>query len=325
MTDVTIIGAGPVGLFGAFYAGLRGMSTRIVDSLPELGGQLTALYPEKYIYDMPGFPKVLAKDLVSALTEQTMQFEPEIQLGKTASKLTPIEGGYRLETTDGSSFTTKTIILAAGIGAFSPTPLGVEGEASFEGRGLYYGVKDPSVFAGREVIIVGGGDSAFDWCLNLEPIAQRITLVHRRDVFRAHEDSINRVKASSVRMRLFNVVNELHGDEYGLTHVTLQNTTTKELEQVPIEAVIVNVGYKSSLGPLKEWGLNLQGNSIVVDENMETNLPGVFASGDVCHHPAKLKLIATGVGEIATAVCVAKTRVNPEAKLFPGHSSDRDS
>lgn len=299
------------------------MSVQIIDSLPELGGQLTALYPEKYIYDMPGYTRVLAKDLVNEMVEQALQFDPDIYLSETAEKLDKIEGGYRITSANGATFDSKAIIVAAGIGAFSPTPLGVEGEQWWEGRGLHYGVKDPSIFSGRRVLVVGGGDSAMDWCLNLEPIAKGITLAHRRDSFRAHEDTVQRVHASSVKMKLFNVVKSFHG-QHELEAVTLENTQTKEQEVFHVDDVIVNVGFKSSLGPLRDWGLEIKLNSIVTDSAGQTNLPGIYAVGDVCSFPNKLKLIATGVGEAATAVCLAKVHIDPESKLFPGHSSDKD-
>lgn len=322
--DLTVIGGGPVGLFAAFYGGLRGMSTRILDSLPELGGQLTALYPEKYVYDMPGFPEILAKDLAVEMAKQGLQFGAEAVLGETAQGLV-FEGdqGYTIETSSGLRLPTRTIIVAAGAGAFTPTRLGVPREEEFEGRGLYYGVRDKSIFSARDLTIVGGGDSAFDWALNLEPIAHRLRIVHRRDQFRAHEDTVRRVQASTVEMCLFQVVKELHGDDR-LRAVTLEHTQTKESVTIDTDAVIVNVGFKSSLGPLKDWGFQIEKNQIVVDRLFRTALPGIYAVGDVCSFEGKIKLIATGVGEAATAVCLAKTHIDPEAKLFPGHSSDMD-
>ncbi len=319
--DVTVIGGGPCGLFASFYAGLRGMSVRIVDSLPELGGQLTALYPEKYVYDMPGFPKVLAKDLARELIQQGTEFKPDLVLGDTATALEKDDEGYTLRTAKGFVLPTRTVIVSAGAGAFSPTKIGIAREEEFEGSGIYYGVRDKSIFRGQKLVIVGGGDSAFDWAMNLHDIADEITLVHRRDVFRAHEDSVSKVRASRVGMKLFCTVKELHGNGH-LEAVTLENCQTGEAEHFPADAVIVNVGFKSSLGPLKEWGMEIVKNQIVVDDKYETNLPGVFAVGDVCAFPGKIKLIATGVGEAATAVCFAKTRLDPAAKLFPGHSSD---
>ena len=321
--DLTVIGGGPCGLFAAFYAGMRGMSVRLVDSLTELGGQLTALYPEKYVFDMPGFPKILAKDLAREFGEQGTQFGAELALGETAAELQRDDQGYRLRTASGRVLPTKTVIIAAGAGAFSPTRLGVEREEELEGKGLFYGVRDRAQFTDKHLMIVGGGDSAFDWALNLLPIAGAITLVHRRDVFRAHEDSVKQVRESRVHMRLWTAIKELHG-ESRLSGVTIENTQTKERDRVDVDAVIVNVGFKSSLGPIKTWGLDIDKTQIVVNRRFETNLPGVFAVGDVCTYEGKLKLIATGVGEATTAVCYAKTYIDPEARLFPGHSSDLD-
>jgi ferredoxin/flavodoxin---NADP+ reductase len=321
--DVTIIGGGPVGLFAAFYAGLRGMSVRIIDSLPELGGQLTALYPEKYVYDMPGFPKVLAKDLAKEMAEQGLQFGAETVLDDTANELEKTPTGYLIRTSSGLELQTRTVIISAGAGAFTATRIGVDREAEYEGKGVHYGVRDKSIFEGKSLVIVGGGDSAFDWCLNLEPIAKDITLVHRRDQFRAHEDSIEKVRNSRVGMKLWCTVKELHG-EIGIDGITIENSQTKEQERLNADAVIVNIGFKSSLGPIKGWGVGIDKNQIVVNDKFETNLPGVFAVGDVCTFAGKLKLIATGVGEATSAVCYAKMHLDPGAKLFPGHSSDME-
>ena len=312
-----------MGLFAAFYAGLRGMSVRIIDSLPELGGQLTALYPEKYVYDMPGFPKILAKDLAVQMAEQALQFKPELVLEDTAEGLDPDDEGYVIRTKNGLLLPTRTIIISAGAGAFTPTRIGIEREDEFHQKGLYYGVKGRSQFEGKKLVIVGGGDSAFDWALNLEPIAHEITLVHRRDQFKAHEDSVRQVQDSRVAMKLWCTVKELHGDE-NLSGITLENTQTKETEHLEADAIIVNVGFKSNLGPIKEWGVTIEKNQVVVDRRFETALPGVYAVGDVCTFDGKLKLIATGTSEAATAVCFAKMKIDPEAKLFPGHSSDMD-
>lgn len=323
LVDLTIVGGGPCGLFASFYAGLRGMTVRIIDSLPELGGQLTALYPEKYIYDVPGFPKILAKDLARDMVEQGLQFNPELILEDTANDLVKTDYGYLLKTAAGRELPTKTIIISAGAGAFSPTKIGIEREEEFVGKGVYYGVRDKSAFKNKKLAIVGGGDSAFDWCLNLLDTADEIALIHRRDVFKAHEESIQQVRASAVNMKIWYTVKQLHGNGT-VTGVTLEHAQTKELEMFACDAIIVNIGFKSNLGPIKDWGLNIVKNQIQVDRRYETNLPGVFAVGDVCNFEGKLKLIATGVGEAATAVCFAKTYIDPDAKLFPGHSSDMD-
>lgn len=299
------------------------MSVRIIDSLPEIGGQLIALYPEKYVYDMPGFPEILAKDLALEMAKQGQQFGPEMVLEQTATTIAKDAEGYILTTDKGEELPSRTVIISAGAGAFTPTKLGVANEEAYAGNGLYYGVREKAVFENKNLAIVGGGDSAFDWCLNLGPIAREITLIHRRDQFRAHEDSVRKVMEGPVRKKLWAVVKELHGN--GKLHaITIENTQTKETELLETDALIVNVGFKSSLGPLKDWGLSIIKNQIEVNDRYETNLPGVFAVGDVCSFEGKLKLIATGVGEAATAVCFAKTYLDPEAKLFPGHSSDMD-
>jgi thioredoxin reductase (NADPH) len=319
--DITIIGGGPVGLFGAFYAGLRGMSVRIVDSLPELGGQLTALYPEKYVYDMPGFPQVLAKDLAAQLAEQAMRFSPELILEETAEQAEQDEDGWTLTLTSGRQIATKTVLITAGAGAFSPTRIGVDREEELLGKGLSYGVRSKEVFRGRRVLILGGGDSAFDWAVNLHDVAGSLEIVHRRDQFRAHEETVEQAKSLGIPFRLWKAVTALHGADR-LKAVELTDTQTKETEIVPCDELVVNIGFKSSLGPLKDWGLEIVKNQIVVDDHYRTCLPGIFAAGDVCTLPGKIKLIATGVGEAATAVCVAKTQIDPAARLFPGHSSD---
>lgn len=319
--DVTIVGGGPVGLFGAFYAGMRGMTSRIIDSLPQLGGQLTALYPEKYVYDMPGFPKVLAKDLARLMAEQAHQFHPEVVLDETADTLARDGDGWAITGSSGRRFPTRTVIVSAGAGAFEPTKLGVPDEDRFVGHGLSYGVQNLVSLAGKEVVVVGGGDSAFDWALAIEPVAKSTRLVHRRDVFRAHEETVRAVHASSVQVCLWEQVKELHGGPL-LEAVTVHNSQHDETRRYACDALVVNVGYKSSLGPLADWGLEIANRQIKVDRMFRTSLPGVFAVGDVCDYEGKIKLIATGVGEVTTAVCEIKQLLDPTAKLFPGHSSD---
>ena len=323
LVDLTVIGGGPVGLFTAFYAGMRGMTVRIVDALPELGGQLLALYPEKYVYDMPGFPKVLAKDLSREMVEQALQFEPDIVLDETARELCVTREGYLIRTQTGHELPTRTIVISAGAGAFTPARLGIEREAVFEGRGLFYGVKESSIFEGKRLGIVGGGDSALDWCLHLQPVARELILIHRRDQFRAHEDSVRKVFELPIRKRLFYVVKELLGEDR-LEGIVLENTQTKELDRLELDALIVNVGFKSNLGPIRDWGLEIVKSQIKVDRRFETTRKGIFAVGDVCAFEEKLKLIATGVGEATTAVCFVKTYLDPGAKLFPGHSTEMD-
>lgn len=319
--DITLIGAGPVGLFGSFYAGMRGMKTKIVDSLPEFGGQLSALYPEKYVYDMPGFPKVLARDLAMEMAEQGLRFQPAVVLGERVETLTRGEDGVWLLQTDKARHGSQTVVICAGAGAFSPKRLSVPGLEEFEERGVHYFVRKKDAFAGKRILIVGGGDSALDWAMNLEPAAERVTLIHRRDAFRAHEESVDwLLNRSTVTTKLFWEIRRLEGAGKLERAVIFDNRTGEE-ETVGVDACLINIGFNASIGPIREWGLDLEANTIKVNSRMETNLPGIYAAGDVCTYDGKLKLIATGVGEVCIAVNFAKTFIDPTAKAFPGHSS----
>jgi thioredoxin reductase (NADPH) len=321
--DVTIIGGGPVGLFGTFYAGLRQLKTKIIDSLPELGGQLTALYPEKYVYDMPGFPKVLARDLAREMIAQASRFAPTICLEEKTLRLQHEPDDTITLTTHRGTHRTKTVILATGAGAFAPTKLPNESLDVFEGRGVAYFVKDKTQFAGKRLLIVGGGDSALDWAMNLEDVAASITLAHRRDAFRAHEESVDwLLNRSKVDVRLWQEVRYVEGNGK-VERAYLYHNKTQEEFPIEVDAILLNLGFKADIGPLRDWGVELHGNKkVVVNHFMETNLPGVYAAGDIAHYPGKLDLIATGVGEICLAVNGAKVRIDPKAKLFPGHSSN---
>jgi thioredoxin reductase len=330
ITDITIIGGGPTGLFGAFYAGMRGASCRLVDALPALGGQLMALYPEKYIFDVAGFPKVLAKDLVKGLTEQALQFGCEVCLDQVVTGLRRQEDGgigyFQLET-DRAIHETRTILIAAGIGAFEPRKLPADGLEVWEGKGLDYKVLDPAGFAGLRVLVVGGGDSAFDWVVNLAGIAKSVMLIHRRDGFRAHAATIREVErlreAGRCEVRTFTEVKAIEG-ENRVERVTLLNNKTGESETLPFDAVVPQLGFHSDLGPVKAWGLDTQKAHIVVDRVMSTNVKGIYAAGDVATYEGKLKLIATGAGEACTAVNNAVHYIYPKRKVDPGHSSDLD-
>ncbi|MCA1055221.1 NAD(P)/FAD-dependent oxidoreductase [Rossellomorea aquimaris] len=319
--DATIIGGGPAGLFTAFYAGMRQMSVKIIESMPQLGGQLSALYPEKYIYDVAGFPKVLAKDLVDGLVEQANQFNPSVSLGQTVEKVERLEDeSFLLTTSSNEMIRTKTIIVTAGAGAFKPRPLGIE-KMDEQYENLHYFVDDLSRFKGRKVLVCGGGDSAVDWANMLEPIAERVTLVHRRDKFRAHEHSVEQLMDSSVRvMTPFNVT-ELGMTGSRISHVVLQHAKKESAEILDVDDVLVNYGFISSLGPIKDWELQIEKNSIVVDYKMETNIKGIFAVGDIATYQGKVKLIATGFGEAPVAVSHAKQYVDPSARVQPLHST----
>ena len=328
--DITIIGGGPVGLFGAFYAGMRGASCRIIDALPDLGGQVTALYPEKYLYDVGGFPKILGKDFIRQLVQQGTQFKPEVQLAQEVVGLdTSEESGKPLFTlkTAAGSFPSRALVVAAGIGAFSPRKLPIDDYDTWVGRGLYDKVLDPKAFRDRRVLLVGGGDSAFDWAVGLQGIAKRVLMIHRRDGFRAHQATIDAVQAlhsaGKMELRTFWEVKQIHGSK-GIEGVTIINNRTKEEERVPLDAVIPLLGFVSHLGDVAHWGLALEKDEIVVNQMMETSRPGIYAAGDVVTYPGKLKLIATGFGEVCSAVNNAVHWIYPDKKQFPGHSSNME-
>lgn len=319
--DITIIGGGPAGLFTAFYGGMRQASVKIIESLPQLGGQLSALYPEKYIYDVAGFPKVRAQELINNLKEQMAKFEPATALEQSVEKLEKLEDGTIKLTTDKEVHYTKTVIITAGNGAFQPRRLELESAAQYEGKNLHYFIDDLNQFAGQKVAVLGGGDSAVDWALMLEPIAEQVTIVHRRDKFRAHEHSVENLQNSKVDIKTPYVPTELIGDGNAISQIVLKDASSDDTVAVDVDAVICNFGFVSSLGPIKEWGLEIEKNSIVVNSKMETNIPGVYAAGDICTYEGKVKLIATGFGEAPTAVNNAKSYMDPKAKTQPLHSS----
>ncbi|SDK07983.1 NAD(P)/FAD-dependent oxidoreductase [Sediminibacillus albus] len=319
--DVTIIGAGPVGLFTAFYGGMRQASVKILESLPHIGGQLSALYPEKYIYDVAGFPKVRAQELVDNLKEQADMFDPEIVLGQSVDSIERLEDeSFKITTNTNDIHYTKTIIITAGNGAFQPRRLTIEGIEAFEGINLNYYVEDMNKYAGQRVLLCGGGDSAVDWALMLEPIAEKVTLVHRRDNFRAHEHSVEKLMNSKVEIMTPFVPEEMIGEDR-IEQVKLKEVKGDREEIIDVDSVLVNYGFISSLGPIKKWDLEIEKNSIVVNSKMETNIPGIYAAGDICTYPGKVNLIASGFGEGPTAVNNAKNYIDPNARIQPKHST----
>jgi ferredoxin/flavodoxin---NADP+ reductase len=322
--DLTIIGGGPTGLFAAFYAGLRGISCRIVDSLPELGGQLMALYPEKSIYDVGGFPRILARDLARNLAEQGTQFGAEVRLEEQVQELITDGEGY-IVTTDRGRYPTKAVLIAGGKGAFSPRVLECPGYEGLLGKGVEYHVKDPSRYAGKRVLIVGGGDSAVDWVLNLKDITERLIIIHRREGFRAHAHSMKlmreAVEAGNVELLTHREVREIHGDAC-VSAVTVFDNRSNEDTTFEVDAILSLIGFKPELGPIANWGLQLERNAIKVNHRLETNLPRVYAAGDIAHYDGKLELIATGFSEAAMAVNHAAQEINPKARYSPGHSTN---
>jgi thioredoxin reductase (NADPH) len=317
--DITIIGGGPAGLFAAYYAGFRGLTAKIIDSLPEPGGQLTAAYPEKFIYDVPGFPKIMARDLVKNLMAQIEPYAPTLSLGESVRALERSDVGRLQIVTDRAQHPTGALIITAGLGMYTPRRL--KGAESFEGKGLHYTVTRTEAFLGKEVLVIGGGDSAIDWALHLEPVAAAITLIHRREEFRAHEENVRRLLSSTVSVKLPYRPKELRG-EGQVNEAVIVHTMTKAEQVLRVDAVLACLGFSSDLGPMADWGLELEGrDSIKVNTKMETSLPGVYAAGDVTHYPGKLKLIVTGFGEAATAVNNAAHYLDPAMKVFPGYST----
>jgi thioredoxin reductase len=334
--DITVVGAGPVGLFGVFYAGMRQMQINLMDSLEAVGGQLSALYPEKYIYDMPGFPKVMAKDLVKQLWDQCSFAKPDLHLGHKIARINKAADGksFELLTEDGQTFLSRTVMLALGMGAFKPRKLETPGVAEREGKNVHYVVHSLDRFTGKDILVIGGGDSAADWTMALammndhgKPRANSVVMTHRTDKFSAHEATLDIIRScEKATIHTFTELDALEDiQEGGKTRlkVTLVQNLTKEKQVIVVDEILICVGYLAKLDFVKESGLEMQGNSIKVNEHMETNIPGIFAVGDVCTHGGKLKLIATGVGEAAIAANFAKVMIDPAAKAFPGHSTSK--
>ncbi len=330
ITDITVIGGGPTGLFALFYAGMRGASAQIVDALPELGGQLTALYPEKYIFDVAGYPRVLAKDLVRSLTDQAAQFHRDVpfpsHLGQRVVALEEADGGFVL-VTETDRFPTRAVVIAAGIGAFRPRRLPQTFAEPWYGRGVHELVSTPDAYRDQHVVIIGGGDSAFDWSAQLREKAASVTLVHRSDRFRAHAATVAEVQQAAsandgrVAIHTFHELDAIHGVDR-LEGVRLKDVKTKATREVRADVVLPMLGYVSDLGALLEWGLNVEKDEIVVSTAMETGRAGVYAAGDITKYPGKLKLIASGFSEAAIAVNQAVHWIYPEKKVAPGHSSN---
>ena len=325
--DITIIGGGPTGLFALFYSGMRQVSAQIVDALPEAGGQLAALYPEKYIFDVAGFPQILAKDLVRNLVEQTRRFDGKIHLGQRVTGLEQ-DGDHFVLVTETDRFPTRALVIAAGIGAFSPRRLPQACAGPWYGRGIYDVVTDPDRFRGQKVVIIGGGDTAFDWGVQLLPRAESVTIVHRTDRFRAHDATVNEYRAAVAAGRaslftfheLADVVCTSSPDSF--THLVLRDVKAKTTREVEANVVLPMLGFVSDMGAINDWGLKVEKDEIHVNSAMETGRPGIYAAGDVTTYPGKLKLIASGFSEAAIAVNQAVHWIYPEKKVAPGHSSN---
>ncbi|MGT2911496.1 NAD(P)/FAD-dependent oxidoreductase [Streptococcus cameli] len=316
--DITIIGGGPVGLFTAFYAHLRQAKVKIIDSLPQLGGQPAILYPEKTILDIPAYKSLTGQELTDNLISQLEGFDTSICLNETVLGITSQEDHLEIKTSK-TTHQTKAIIVAMGGGAFKPRPLEIEGADAFDN--IHYHVSNIQQYADQDVLVLGGGDSAVDWSLAFEKIAKSTTIVHRREAFRALEHSVKDLEESTISIQTPYLPISLSGEENSARELTVKKAKSDDTKTFSFDHLFVNYGFKSSVGTLKEWGLDLHRHRILVNSKQETSLPGVYAAGDCCFYDGKVDLIATGFGEAPTAVNNAMHFINPTEKVQPKHST----
>jgi thioredoxin reductase len=317
--DILIIGAGPAGLYAAYYAGFRGWSVVVMDALPEPGGQITAMYPEKDIFDVAGYPTVKGRTLVENLLAAAEPYSPTYVLGEQAVSLATSEDSPAIVTgANGTTVHAKAVIITGGIGSF--TPRGLPADDGWEGRGLVYFVPRLTEHEGKDIVIVGGGDSAFDWAYSLQPLARSVALVHRREQFRAHGSMVDTVRDMGVRLFTSSEVTAIRGDDH-VQQVEVTHKETGERTLLPAQTVVAALGFVANIGPIAQWGIDLAKRHIVVDTAMRTNLPRVFAAGDITTYEGKVPLISVGFGEAALAVNNAAPIVEPGMGIFPGHSS----
>lgn len=318
--DLVVVGAGPAGLYATFYAGFRGLRVVVIDSLTELGGQVSTLFPEKAIFDVAGFPAIVGRDLISRLQEQAASAGAVYLLGRTAIGLTDRgERGLLITLDDGAVIAAGAVLVSAGVGGFQPRQL--PAAAPWLGRGMEYFVQDAEVYRDLDVVITGGGDSAVDWALHVEPIARSVTLVHRRSRFRAHESSIDRLLRSSVQVLTNAQVSQVLGVEW-IDSVEISEASGGSHRR-PAQALVCALGFVADLGPLAGWGMEIANRRILVDSTMRTSLERVFAVGDVSDYRGKVRLISVGFGEAAIAVNHIAALLRADAEVSPGHSSDR--
>ncbi len=319
VSDLAIVGGGPAGLFAAFYAGLRSLEARVFEALPFLGGQVAALYPEKTIFDVGGLPGVRGADLVSALERQARFGTPDIRTSEPVTSLEAHRGGFLLQTSQGT-YQARAVIIAVGVGAFTPRPLGVPEVDRWEGRGILHTVSHVASYAGRHVLVVGGGDSALDWASELAEAGATTTLVHRREAFRAVESSLHRAERAGVHIRRSTVVDNLEGTDRP-ERARIRHLPTEKTEEVALDAVVLSLGFVADLSAVRAWGLPLEGRHIPVAPDRMAVTPGIYAIGDAVLYPGKLPLIASAFSEAALAVNAAATFLDPRAHLHADHST----
>jgi len=313
MYDVTVIGAGPVGLYAAYYAGLRDCRTKILETYPQVGGRLISMYPEKEIFDVAGHTKILARDLIAQLTEQAMQYNPTVVPNERVTGLR-IRGErvIELSTPKGRHYS-QTVVIAAGCGAIVPRKLDIPHLTDLEGHGIHYFLPSFEPLRGKRILIVGGGNSAVDWALSLTGIAAEVTLVHRMYKFQAHEAMVDRLLASKVKVKFpYFTLKEVMGEEK-VTGAVIWNERSGKEERIDVDAIVLSIGMLTNLEPFREWGVNIVGSGIAVATDMSTNMPGVYAAGDIATYPGKILLISAGAGEAATAVNAGKEYIDAGA------------
>ena len=319
--DITIIGGGPVGMFAAFYGGMRNAKVKIIESLPQLGGQLSMLYPEKDIYDIAALPIIKGQELIDNLSIQISRFDPTICLEEEVIDVIKNDDGLFTLTTAKNVHYSKAIIITAGNGAFQPRRLELDQADEYEGNTLHYYVNNIEQFKDRTVAICGGGDSAVDWALALEPIAKKVYLIHRRNKFRALEHSVSLLEQSTVEMITPYIPVAIKGHHPQIESVQLKEVRGESEKELEIDDFLINYGFTSSIGPMKKWGFDVKRNEIPVNTKMETTVPGIYAAGDICTYDGKIKLIATGFGEAPTAINNAMSYINPDERVQPMHST----
>lgn len=303
--DITFVGAGPVGLYGALYAGTRGLRVKVIESQSQPGGRLASLYPDKVLYDVAGHPKIVARELVGKLVHQCQKFKPEFFFNQSVAELEVDDDSIWSLHTKAGEHRSKAVVISAGVGAFIPKKLDLAGREELEGKGIYYDIEKKDAFKGKEVVVIGTGDQALPWAQELMPIAARVTLVHRLNRLNAPGKETDLSGHPGLVMKFpFYELKEIHGGSR-VESVTIVNSATGEEEQLRTNALVLNIGYLVNLNQFKKWGLVVNQNAIQVNEQMGTNLPGVFAAGDIVTHPGKIKLISTGAGEAALAVSSA--------------------
>lgn len=324
--DVTIIGGGPVGLFTAFYSGMREMKTKIIEYLPFLGGKVPYFYPEKMIRDVGGIAKISGAGLTEQLIEQAKTFDPAIVLNQQVTTFKQLENGHFIvQTHNGEEHYSRTIILATGFGSLKTTKLALPEAKSYENGNLHYFVREREQFRGKKVVLSGGGNTAIDWANELEPIAEEVTLVYRKDAFPALESNVSKMRNSSVNILTPYTITGLTGNERSIAELTMENVKTGVQQSLELDDLIVNHGFEIDLGAISEWGCAMMDGAIKVDSAMQTSIPGIFAVGDIANYPNKLQLIAGGFNEGPIAVNHVKQYITPNEGLQALFSTNMDT